>query len=176
VPRPTHRRARLLAPPQPVAWRPFHPLQGASSGNAFTISNILAAKAVMGMQARGPAAGRGEGGPRRSSHGGSGWRRALGAERAGHPQSSGAPSASLSRRSFARAPPPSAGGCHPRESTLPVPLPLSPAGAQRPQATPEAVFLRRTLPVGILACLLAQAVGLMFTLGGLMWDSPNPKL
>ena len=36
---------------------------------------------------------------------------------------------------------------------------------------PEAVFLKRTLPVGLLACLLAQAVGLMFTLGGLMGET-----
>ncbi|KAI8463143.1 MAG: L-lactate permease-domain-containing protein [Monoraphidium minutum] len=60
---------------------------GASSGNAFTISNILAAKAVMGMQ-----------------------------------------------------------------------------------AVPEAAFLRRTLPVGLAACLLVEAVGLVFTLGGVLPD------
>ena len=33
------------------------------------------------------------------------------------------------------------------------------------------MFLRRTLPVGLLACLLAQAVGLIFTLGGVLPDT-----
>jgi hypothetical protein len=40
------------------------------------------------------------------------------------------------------------------------------------QATPEALFLARTLPLGILMCVVAQAFGLIFTLGGAMGEVP----
>jgi hypothetical protein len=44
------------------------------------------------------------------------------------------------------------------------------------QAVPEAAFLRRTLPVGILACLVAQAAGLIFTLGNVLPDAAEPVI
>jgi hypothetical protein len=40
------------------------------------------------------------------------------------------------------------------------------------QATPEALFLARTLPLGLLMCLVAQAFGLIFTLGGALGEVP----
>jgi L-lactate permease len=36
------------------------------------------------------------------------------------------------------------------------------------QDTPEGLFVARTLPAGLLMCVLAQAVGLLFTLGRLL--------
>jgi hypothetical protein len=36
----------------------------------------------------------------------------------------------------------------------------------------EGEFIRRTAPVGLLFCLLAQAVGLIFTLGNILPDHP----
>lgn len=36
----------------------------------------------------------------------------------------------------------------------------------------EGEFIRRTAPVALLFCIMAQCIGLIFTLGGLMPDKP----